>query len=364
MQISRTLMRSYMLLRPNLITLVGLGFVLVNVILIAYLMPNLDGPTYPWVYFSCAAGVWLYSTFDNVDGKQARRTNSSSPLGELFDHGCDALNCSLGGIVQAAAMGLGQSWMSIYVPFMAIVAFYFSTWEEYYTGVLYLGYVNGPTEGLVLACTIMILSGLYGPHIWMLPARSVLPVTLGSLIPEDWTLTYAIAVQMTLLLVFLHIPFSLYNVYKVCRRKKISFAGALVGILPLMVWGVSGYLWLAAPSSRIVQQHCMLFIAAMGIVFGRMATKIILAYVTRSKFPFFTVMFLPLIGGTVAANAPEWFGMQVFKTSEMETYYLWGFFTFVLGAYLNWAFIVIDRFCKHLKIKCLTIPYSPTKKTK
>lgn len=29
---------------------------------------------------------WV-QTFDAVDGKQARRTNSSSPLGELFDHG-------------------------------------------------------------------------------------------------------------------------------------------------------------------------------------------------------------------------------------------------------------------------------------
>jgi len=29
----------------------------------------------------------LYSTFDNVDGRQARRTKSSSALGELFDHG-------------------------------------------------------------------------------------------------------------------------------------------------------------------------------------------------------------------------------------------------------------------------------------
>ena len=28
-------------------------------------------------------------TFDAVDGKQARRTGSSSPLGELFDHGGD-----------------------------------------------------------------------------------------------------------------------------------------------------------------------------------------------------------------------------------------------------------------------------------
>ncbi len=37
---------------------------------------------------------------DAIDGKQARRTGSSSPLGELFDHGCDALSigvCPVGG---------------------------------------------------------------------------------------------------------------------------------------------------------------------------------------------------------------------------------------------------------------------------
>jgi len=27
---------------------------------------------------------------DNSDGKQARRTGASSPVGMLFDHGCDA----------------------------------------------------------------------------------------------------------------------------------------------------------------------------------------------------------------------------------------------------------------------------------
>lgn len=29
---------------------------------------------------------------DAIDGKQARRTGTSSPLGEFFDHGCDAIN--------------------------------------------------------------------------------------------------------------------------------------------------------------------------------------------------------------------------------------------------------------------------------
>lgn len=68
-----------------------------NMVIIWVVNPNFDQPMPTWIYYSCAIGLWLYSTFDNVDGKQARRTNSSSPLGELFDHGCDALNCSVKG---------------------------------------------------------------------------------------------------------------------------------------------------------------------------------------------------------------------------------------------------------------------------
>ena len=53
-----------------------------------------------WAYLLCAVGLFIYQSLDAIDGKQARRTNSSSPLGELFDHGCDSLstgnniNCS------------------------------------------------------------------------------------------------------------------------------------------------------------------------------------------------------------------------------------------------------------------------------
>lgn len=34
-------------------------------------------------------------TLDGIDGKQARRTGSSSPLGEMFDHGLDSWSTSL-----------------------------------------------------------------------------------------------------------------------------------------------------------------------------------------------------------------------------------------------------------------------------
>ena len=32
---------------------------------------------------------YLYIIFDNLDGKQARRTKTSSSFGMLLDHGCD-----------------------------------------------------------------------------------------------------------------------------------------------------------------------------------------------------------------------------------------------------------------------------------
>lgn len=48
-----------------------------------------------WAYLACALGLFIYQSLDAIDGKQARRTNSSTPLGELFDHGCDSLSTGL-----------------------------------------------------------------------------------------------------------------------------------------------------------------------------------------------------------------------------------------------------------------------------
>lgn len=40
-----------------------------------------------WTFLYAAWSIFIYQTLDAIDGKQARRTNSSSPLGQLFDHG-------------------------------------------------------------------------------------------------------------------------------------------------------------------------------------------------------------------------------------------------------------------------------------
>lgn len=46
------------------------------------------GPS--WMYALSGVAILMYANLDSLDGKQARRTGSSSPLGQLFDHGVDA----------------------------------------------------------------------------------------------------------------------------------------------------------------------------------------------------------------------------------------------------------------------------------
>lgn len=96
-------------LAPNTVTLIGFSAIAINVFTVALFNSDLTGPAGSWVYFSCAFGLFFYQTMDAIDGKQARATVSSSPLGEVVDHGFDTLNCPLGGLIQASAMGLGHS---------------------------------------------------------------------------------------------------------------------------------------------------------------------------------------------------------------------------------------------------------------
>lgn len=71
-----------------------------------------------WAYLACALGLFIYQSLDAIDGKQARRTNSSTPLGELFDHGCDSLSTGLLTFVYA------NNTVSYYITLRSTALFY------------------------------------------------------------------------------------------------------------------------------------------------------------------------------------------------------------------------------------------------
>jgi ethanolaminephosphotransferase len=80
---------------PNLITTCGFVCCIAASILTAVYSPTLTEEL-PWfVPAFCGAAIFVYQTLDNLDGKQARKTGSSSPLGLLFDHGCDVTSLTI-----------------------------------------------------------------------------------------------------------------------------------------------------------------------------------------------------------------------------------------------------------------------------
>lgn len=77
---------------------------------------------------------------DGIDGKQARRTGTSGPLGELFDHGVDSYSAVLIPIYVFSLFG--QKELSPlrmhFVTWNIFLNFYLTHFEKYNTGVLFL----------------------------------------------------------------------------------------------------------------------------------------------------------------------------------------------------------------------------------
>lgn len=86
--------------------------------------------------------VSLFECIDGVDGKQARRTNSSTPLGELFDHGLDSWACIFFVGTVYSVFGRGESGVGVatlyYILWVVLFSFILSHWEKYNTGILFL----------------------------------------------------------------------------------------------------------------------------------------------------------------------------------------------------------------------------------
>ncbi|KAF4552591.1 Choline/ethanolaminephosphotransferase-like protein [Elsinoe fawcettii] len=339
-------------LAPNMVTLLGFFAIVANVCLLQIFDPKLTGEGPRWLYYSYAAGVWFYSTMDNVDGKQARRTGTSSGLGELFDHGIDSLNCTLASLLEASAMGLGLTATGIFTALIPTLPMFFSTWETYHTHTLYLGYFNGPTEGLLLATILMLVSAYYGPGIWRAPLASLfgLEKTLGS-----WSM---VDVWIPLLLFSFfaaHLPDCMRNVIKARRAKNLSLSPVFMEWTPMVIFVSSLLLWLGSPESHILSHNYVtLLCLTLSFVFGRMTTKIILAHLTRQPFPKFTIMLAPIMGGALLTNM-RFLGFEPVEP-QTERVYLWGTFIFSAVVYFRWAVLVVNAICGYLGINCLTIP--------
>ncbi|KAF1344807.1 CDP-alcohol phosphatidyltransferase-domain-containing protein [Delphinella strobiligena] len=354
-----------MWMAPNLITLSGFCFVIANVLTMLYYSPAMDQDCPPWVYFSYAAGMFLYQTFDAVDGSQARRTKQSGPLGELFDHGVDALNTSLGVLLFSATMNFGQGWKTVLILFASLLTFYIQTWDEYHTHTLTLGVVSGPVEGVLTLVLVFAITGIKGGgSFWQQSMLATIGVGRYGFIPDtvydlnwgEWYMVYG-----GLVLIFAT-GSSILNVLAVRRQRKEPATLALYGLLPfLAAWVlIPIYLYL---QPVILHHHLIPFVFYVGLINAYSVGQMITAHLTKSRFPMTNVLILPLLFGVLDSLGPhlqEATGLGWPSALGDSTYQV----AFVLlclglGIGVHGSFVadVIVSICDYLDIWCLTIKH-------
>ena len=108
---------------PNMVTVTGLFCQILSIIIISFYDFTFSEPVPAIIPIFCALMLFLAQTLDAIDGKHARNTKRSSPLGQLMDHGCDSMDNFLYCIVVAQIYLFGPTIHTIVLQIMIQLPF-------------------------------------------------------------------------------------------------------------------------------------------------------------------------------------------------------------------------------------------------
>ena len=270
-------------LAPNVITISGFFLNLLYFLITGYYTKFKGGFIPPWACFFSAFCYLLYMILDNIDGKQARRTKSSSPLGLLFDHGTDActtffITCGLGAI-----LALETIYQYILLWIMIIVPFYLNNWEEYVTGVMSLPIINGINEGTFVIVFLECLTGCIGQDYlnkkeYIIFGKHILFNTFISSLACGAGIFFGII--------------SIFEVRQLeSKEKRIN---ALIDVFPFIYFLAGFFCIIYLTDSKISENYPQLLLVSFGFQFAKMLGLLQLSHLMGIRYnPYNLVFILP-----------------------------------------------------------------------
>ncbi|XP_033216090.1 cholinephosphotransferase 1 isoform X1 [Belonocnema kinseyi] len=327
-------------LAPNLITIIGLMVNIVTTLVLVYYSPDAKGEAPRWACFLCAVGLFVYQTLDAIDGKQARRTGTSTPLGELFDHGCDSISTVFVALSACIAVQLGYypTWM-FFQCFCAMTLFYCAHWQTYVSGSLKFGKVD-VTEAQFTIITIHLISAIFGPKIWMMEIP--FPGLICTL--SNFASVFCMAG-------FLHVFIQFCKVFESGGVGKngstIAGTSVLSPIIPFSFVVVPAFIIYRKSTEHVYENHPALYILAFGMVAAKVTNRLVVAHMTKNEMQYLDSS---LIGPAML------FLNQYFNFFIKEYYVLWMCFIWVTLDLLRYCAQVCMEICAHLNIQLFRIP--------
>ncbi|XP_036332953.1 cholinephosphotransferase 1 isoform X2 [Rhagoletis pomonella] len=325
-------------LAPNLITIIGLIVNIVTTLILVSYSPDAKSPPPAWTSLLCAFGLFIYQSLDSIDGKQARRTNTSSPLGELFDHGCDSISTVFVALSACISCQLGQypNWL-FFQCFCAIALFYCAHWQTYVSGTLRFGKID-VTEAQFTIMAIHVISAVFGPDVWQsrmfgnFELWSIL--SLMTLVCGIWSLWFIFSVVLA------------GGVGK--NGSTVAGTSVLSPSIPLTMVILPALIIAQKSPQNIFTEHSALYILAFGMVAAKVTNKLVIAHMTKAEMEY--------LDWSQLGPALLFFN-QYFNCVLPEIWLLW--FTLIWGTQdlIRYCSKVCVEICNHLHIYLFTIPH-------
>uniref|UniRef100_A0A8C0VF99 Selenoprotein I n=1 Tax=Cyanistes caeruleus TaxID=156563 RepID=A0A8C0VF99_CYACU len=297
-------------------------------------------------------GVWIVVgllnfmayTLDGVDGKQARRTNSSTPLGELFDHGLDSWACVYFVVTVYSTFGRGSTGVSVFVLYLllwvVLFSFILSHWEKYNTGILFLPW--GYDVSQVTISIVYIVTAFVGVEAWYAPF-------LFNFLYRDLFTAMIIACALTVTL-----PMSLYNFYKAYKNNTLKHHSVYEILLPLVSPVLLFLLcttWIFLSPTDILEVQPRLFYFMVGTAFANISCQLIVCQMSSTRCQPLNWMLLPIAAVlllVLSGLAPG-----------SETLLLYLLTAFLTLAHIHYGVVVVSQLSRHFNIR----PFSLRKPT-
>eukprot|EP00055_Hartaetosiga_balthica_P006789 m.22160 g.22160 ORF g.22160 m.22160 type:complete len:377 (-) comp5426_c0_seq1:87-1217(-) len=259
-------------LAPNLITFVGLIINVGTCLILLYFNPMMsnDHNTPIWAYIACGVGLFIYQALDNIDGKQARRTGSATPLGELFDHGCDAISTIFVCVSAITTLEVGSSALGFYGAIVGVALFYMSHWESYVKGRLAFGYLD-VTETQFVFIAIYFVRAFFGSNVWLL---EIMGFTIRDILLVALLFSTGIKAFQFILSIVQGGPGR--------GNTTVAETGVLSPLLPLVFW-LLGVLYLY--SFDYYEKNPAWFLLGVGCACSQLTGILIVSQMTKSKVP-------------------------------------------------------------------------------
>ncbi|XP_015191146.1 PREDICTED: ethanolaminephosphotransferase 1-like [Polistes dominula] len=332
---------------PNVLTFSGFLFTVLNFVVFAsfdyYFYASSDdhsqySPIPRWVFAVAAFNIFMAYTLDGIDGKQARRTQTSGPLGELFDHGLDSWTAMLITVCMYSVFGRTDHSVSplrmYFILWNVFVNFYLSHWEKYNTGVLFLPW--GYDASMLATVLVFILTSIGGHEAW----KFYLPGGISAGIMFEMLLYVSALVS--------NLPVVLWNIYKSYRDrtgKMRTFPEAIRPLVPLVMLFMISTLWILFSQQDILEKDPRIIYFAIGTIFSNICCRLIVSQMSNTRCEILPWILLPV---TVAA-------ILSFVLPEMNLKSMYFVAIFSLLAHIHYGTCVVRQMCRHFRIQTFHI---------